>query len=190
MSRYRRIFSPGGTFSFTVVANRRRPLFLNEFARNCLRLAWNDTAEKRPFENIALCLMPDHIHCVWRLPEEDVDYSGRWSSIKSGFSRRFMAEGVAKERNGFRNTQTASGRNKRESGLWQRRFWLHVVTDDLDLERHVNYVHYNPVKHEFVSAAADWQWSTFHRYVREGIYHQDWGRKSEGICYDVDDAGE
>jgi len=124
------------------------------------------SAQKRnPFETIAVCVLPDHLHAIWELPDGDSNFSLRWSLIKSGFSRGLAADTAA----------SPSKLARRERGLWQRRYWEHAIRDDRDLERHVDYIHFNPVKHGYVSKVADWPHSTFHRYVEQGILPADWG---------------
>jgi putative transposase len=164
MTSYRRSRLPGGTFFFTVaLANRRSTLLVDEIAH--LRHAVGYVRNHHPFEIVAWVVMPDHLHAVWSLPQNDDDYAMRWRQIKAAFSRRI----------GFDEERSASRARAGERGIWQRRYWEHTIRDDLDLARHVDYVHYNPVKHGHVTRVRDWPYSTFHRYVREGIYAMDWG---------------
>jgi putative transposase len=124
------------------------------------------SVQKRyPFETIAICVLPDHLHAIWWLPEGDTDFSLRWSLIKAGFSRGLPGE---KQRS---NSKIAH----RERGIWQRRYWEHAIRNDADLERHVDYIHFNPVKHGYVSQVSDWPHSSFHRYVARGDLPEDWG---------------
>ncbi|MCK5270179.1 MAG: transposase [Sedimentisphaerales bacterium] len=174
MTDYRRAKFEGGFYFFTVVTYNRRPFLTHDLARDCLRQVWRETKQKREFEVIALCLLPEHLHCVWKLPEEDCDYSGRWAAIKSGFSRRYLSSG------GIEGSQSDSRIKKRERGIWQRRFWEHQIRDEKDLQRHVDYTHYNPVKHGLVKELEDWPWSTYHKYVQKGFYaHNDWDKIQE-----------
>jgi len=163
MSNYRRANIKGGSFFFTVVlADRSSNLLIVEIDR--LRSVYRTVQERRPFETIAICILPDHIHAIWALPQRDPDFSTRWNLIKGGFSR-----GVeARER-------SQSKAIRREKGIWQRRFWEHAIRDDADLERHVDYIHFNPVKHGHVSRVADWPHSSFHRFVERGLLERDWG---------------
>jgi putative transposase len=119
--------------------------------------------ERRPFETIAICVLPDHIHSLWALPEGDSDFSTRWSLIKSGFSRGFDPR-----------SRSESKIVKREKGR-QRRYREHAIRDDADLERHADYIHFNPVKHGYVKRVVDWPHSSFHRYVDQGLLDPDWG---------------
>jgi len=145
MSRYRRARAAGAAYFFTVtLARRDQPLLVEHIA--AIRLAYRKVAQRSPFSTVAICVLPDHLHAVWQLPEGDADYSTRWSGIKSGFSRSLPA---APQR-------THSKLVKREKGVWQRRFWEHQIRDELDLRRHVDYIHYNPVKHGLVARVCDW----------------------------------
>jgi len=164
MTTYRRNRVPGGTFFFTVVtAERHQGLLLRHIS--LLKRAFREELRQAPFANLALVVLPDHLHAVWRLPEGDTDYSNRWRRIKGRFSRS-MGRGEW-----ISDSRSAKG----ERGIWQRRFWEHTIRDEEDLRHHLDYVHSNPVKHGLVSCIADWPHSTFHAYVRAGIYPQDWG---------------
>jgi putative transposase len=163
MSRYRRLRIEGGAFFFTLsLADRSSDLLVRQIER--LRHAYAETEKRRPFDTVAICILPDHIHALWQLPNSDADYAARWSVFKSSFSRGIPA---AKKR-------SISKIAKREKGIWQRRYWEHAIRDDADFERHVNYIHYNPVKHGLVTRVADWPFSSFHRYVAQGILSGDW----------------
>ena len=164
MTNYRRSKFCGGCYFFTVVTHQRGSFLVDDLSRACLRSAWRSVRRDRPFELVALCLLPDHLHCLWRLPDGDSDFSQRWLLIKKGFTRRYLKAG------GCESAQSPSRRTKRERGIWQRRFWEHQIRDEEDLHKHVDYIHYNPVKHGLVKAVEDWPWSTYHRFVREGFY--------------------
>ena len=168
MSRYRRQFT-GSTFFFVVVAYRRRPVFCEPMLRAALRDAIQTVRATRPFTVDAWVLFPDHMHCIWTMPESDRDYSTRWAEIK-----RFVVSACRDQFHAPR-LLTTSGRKRQESTIWQRRFWEHQIRDELDMERHVDYIHFNPVKHGYVTSVCEWPHSTFHRYVRKGIYPKDWG---------------
>ena len=163
MSNYRRVRVPGGTYFITVnLLERRRRLLVEHI--DILRTAFRLTQERLPFEIVAIVVLPDHLHCIWRLPEGDDDYSSRWSQIKSQFSRKLDI----KER------RSKTRCKKRERGIWQRRFWEHTIIDDDDLKNHINYVYINPLKHGYVRNVCDWPHSSFHRDVKLGIYPQNW----------------
>jgi putative transposase len=135
------------------------------------RRAYRGVQERRPFETIAVCILPDHIHAVWALPEHDKDFAGRWNLIKGGFSRGLDAQ-----------PRALSKILKREKGIWQRRYWEHAIRDDADLERHVDYIHFQPVKHGHVTRVADWPHSSFHRFVERGLLVADWGGDLKDIA--------
>lgn len=164
MSHYRRANDPGACYFFTVVTYHRRPFLTDDLARGCLRHAWRVVRARRPFELVALCLLPDHLHCLWRLPPNDAAFSVRWASIKAIFTREYLSKGGA---------DVIRGRSyvrRQEACLWQRRFWEHRIRDEVDLSRHLNYIHFNPMKYGLAAAPEDWPWSTYHRYLREGHY--------------------
>ena len=164
MSRYHRAKVEGGTFFFTVaLADRSSDLLISAIDR--LQRIYRSVQQRHPFETVAFCVLPDHMHTVWSLPDGDADYSRRWSLIKSGFSRGLAAE----------TAPSKSKISKRERGLWQRRYWEHAIRDDADLERHVDYIHFNPVKHGHASRVCDWPHSSFHRYFERGVLPVDWG---------------
>jgi putative transposase len=161
MVLYRRNFVPGGTFFFTAaLADRRSRTLIENIA--LLRQACRVTRQERPFSIDAVVVLPDHLHVVMTLPAGDADYSGRWKRCKSLFSRL-----VAKRGGGSKN-------QRGEYTLWQRRYWEHTIRDDVDFERHVNYIHYNPVKHGLVTRVVDWPFSSFHRFVAQDILPGDW----------------
>jgi len=179
MTRYRRAEFAGGYYFFTVVTHRRRRFLTDGLARECLRTAWRAARAKKPFAMPAVCLLPDHIHCIWRLPAGDADYSGRWAMVKSSFTRIYLAAG------GVESAQCRSRQDKRERGVWQRRFWEHQIRDEQDLQRHIDYIHYNPVKHSLAASADDWPWSTYHRFVKAGFYRHRRLGDSDG-CFGED----
>jgi putative transposase len=132
-----------------------------------LRSSFKKVMEAHPFIVDAIVVLPDHLHSVWTLPEGDNDFAIRWSLIKGGFTR---------ECNGrYKGDRTASRISRNEQAVWQHRFWEHEIHDDEDFRRHVEYVHYNPVKHGYVERPAAWGFSSFGRYLREGLYPVDWG---------------
>jgi putative transposase len=163
MPNYIRAKFKGGYYFFTVVTYRRTRLFKTQLARDCLRQAISRTRARHPFETIAFCLLPDHLHCVWKLPEGDADFSTRWSSIKGTFSREYL-------RANQQERVPLSRADKGEVCIWQKRFWEHQIRDERDLQRHIDYIHYNPVKHGLAKSADDWPWSTYHQFVKEGLY--------------------
>ena len=177
MTRYRRAAS-GSTFFFTLVSHRRRPILCEDVTRNALRDAIAAVRAARPFRVDAWVLLPDHMHCIWTLPDGDSDYSTRWAQIKRSVSRNCRAALHVPA------WLSDSGRKHRESTIWQRRYWEHCIRDDIDFERHVNYIHFNPVRHGHVAQASEWPYSTFHRYVRDRIYPPDWAGGPELAAFD------
>jgi putative transposase len=178
MPQYRRADIPGATYFFTVITHRRQALLTDSRCRESLRNAINKVRLKMPFDIVACVLMPDHLHAVWQLPQNDKDFSLRWSLIKQ-YVTRDCATWLPQQ-------DLSISRAKRgEGGLWQRRFWEHFICNEKDLSRHLDYIHFNPVKHGYVSNVADWPYSTFHRYVKDGAYPEDWG----GIVETNDDNG-
>ncbi|WKJ90428.1 transposase [Methylomonas montana] len=164
MPNYRRAFIPGGTWFFTVnlLERKNNDLLIREI--NLLRETVRAVRERYPFKIDAWVVLPEHLHAVWTLPPGDADFSKRWRLIKSGFSRVLP------------KTEYRSDARKaaNERGIWQRHFWEHSIRDETDFERHVDYVHVNPVKHGLVSRVIDWPYSSFHRYVEKGVYPENW----------------
>jgi putative transposase len=169
MARYRRNFVPGGTYSFTVVAHRRRKFLTDDLARAALRQALREIRSRHPFSIDAIVLLPDHLHTVWTLPPGDDRYPLRWRQIKSRFTQEYLKHG------GVELAVSVSRQIKGERGVLQRRYFEHTVRDEADLKRCVDYVHINPLKHGLVKRVVDWPWSSFHRYVTLGEYSPDWG---------------
>lgn len=167
MSRYRRA-RDGHTYFFTLVSFRRRPILCYSPVRTALRSALIEVRQRRPFDIDAWVLMPDHLHCIWTLPSGDTNYSTRWALIK-----RLVSRSCAQEFDGGW-VPTTSRIKHRDSIVWQRRFHDHMIRDEWDFERHVDYIHFNPVRHGHADNAAAWPFSTFHRYVRKGVYPADW----------------
>ncbi|MCF8212232.1 MAG: transposase [Rhodoferax sp.] len=164
MVGYRRNRAAGGTYFFTVTLADRRARVLVEQV-DVLRGVFRAVRRARPFEVVAMVVLPEHLHALWTLPAGDADYSGRWQAIKAGFTRHLRTSGVV----------NLVPNDKGEVALWQRRFWEHTVRDETDLANHINYIHFNPVKHGLVEQVKDWPWSSFHRYVRQGLLPEDWG---------------
>lgn len=168
--QYRRTDIRGGTYFFTVnLAQRQRTLLIEEI--DVLRNVMRKVKKQHPFKIDAMVVLPDHMHAMMTLPANDRDYPVRWMLIKSGFSRKMIK---AEERN-------ESRKRKGERGIWQRRYWEHLIRDSRDYERHVDYIHHNPVKHGYVRKAADWEYSSIHQYIARGVINRDWGYTEAGI---------
>jgi putative transposase len=174
MPNYRRNFVPGGSYFFTVnLADRQQQLLTQHI--EFLRTAFRYTQKRHPFTIEAIVILLEHLHAIWGLPEGDADFAVRWRLIKTEFSRALPeGEGVSQSR--F---------SKGERGIWQRRYWEHTLRDEEDFERHVNYIHFNPVKHGHVSRVKDWPHSSFHRMVREGVLPDDWAgdARDDGVDF-------
>ena len=174
MPGYRRHRVPGGTYFFTVnLLDRKSDLLVREIG--LLREIVRYVRSGKPFRIDAWVVLPDHLHCVWTLPPGDSDYASRWQAIKTAFSTRMPATEAL--------TETQVRLNER--GIWQRRYWEHTIRNERDYAEHVDYCHINPLKHGWVSAVRDWPYSTFHEFVRKGVYSRDWA----GVAPDLK-AGE
>ncbi len=163
MSVYRRNYVVGGTYFFTVNLLDRKKTLLVDYV-DSLRESVAKVRRKRPFHIDAWVVLPDHMHAVWTLPEGDADYSGRWREIKKAFNR-YVPPGEILSR---------ARQQQGERGIWQRRFWEHTIKSEKDYRRHIDYVHINPLKHGLVMQVKDWPYSSFHNYVKKGIYPVDW----------------
>lgn len=163
---YRRYYQPGGTYFFTVVTHNRRPLLVKHIDR--LREAFRYGMAKYPFVIDGIVVLLDHLHTIWHLPDGDDNFSIRWMVIKRKFSTGFPA-----------NTLNRSKQRKREKGIWQRRFWEHAIRNEEDWHRHMDYIHYNPVKHGYCSLPSEWPYSSLHRLVQAGLYAAEWGWQLE-----------
>ncbi|MGE5220460.1 MAG: REP-associated tyrosine transposase [Chloroflexota bacterium] len=164
MANYRRNAFSGGSYFFTVnLADRRSQLLTHNIA--WLRSAFRFVAKQHPFTLDAVVVLPEHLHCIWTLPSDDADFAARWRLIKTEFSRQIAA----------REIRSPSRIAKRERGIWQRRYWEHTLRDERDFARHCDYIHFNPVKHGYVSSAAEWPFSSFKKFVGLGVYGADWG---------------
>jgi putative transposase len=163
MPNYRRAFVPGGCWFFTVNLLERRQALLVDHV-DVLREAIAATRESHPFSMDAFVVLPDHLHAIWSLPVGDSDFSTRWRLIKNRFARALP-----------KNEKLSAVRAaRRERGIWQRRFWEHLIRDEADYERHVEYCYINPLKHGLARRVSDWPYSSFHRDVRAGLFSEDW----------------
>ena len=173
MPNYRRSLVPGGTYFFTLATHRRQAILTGAASAllgSCLR----QCRRQYPFSIDAIVLLPDHLHAVWTLPKGDCDYSKRWAIIKKTFSQEWLASG------GQEQPMSEGIRRDRRRGVWQPRFWEHTIRDIDDYRRHMDYIHYNPVKHGYARCPHDWQWSSFRRLTNENVYRPDWGCSCEG----------
>jgi len=180
---YKRALIPGGTYFFTVVTHARAEFLCDGPARRLLRIAIRDCQAQRPFTVQAFVLLPDHLHCIWSMPDGDADYSTRWGVIKKAFTEAWLEAG------GGELGISVARKGDRRRGVWQPRFWEHWIRDRKDFERHLNYIHYNPVKHGLVCCPHAWPYSTFMRWVKAGVYEPSWqcaceGRQAEPITFE------
>lgn len=162
MVLYRRNRLAGGSFFFTATLRDRSSRVLAEHIAP-LREAFRTVRRQHPFRIDAIVILPDHLHTIWTLPPGDDDFPGRWRAIKSAFTRSVIKSGLSIPCN-----------KKGEYALWQRRYWEHTISDETDFQRHVDYIHFNPVKHGWAKSVADWPYSSFHHYVRRGVLGHDW----------------
>ena len=169
MSRYRRANTAGATYFFTVVTYRRQRFLCDEDVRDALKHAIQKVRTDYPFTIDAWVLLPDHIHSIWTLPPNDANFALRWQLIKRYVSRACRA------RLNHTEWMSASKTKHRELTIWQRRYWEHQIRDDNDYAKHMDYLHFNPLKHGLVNNVKDWPYSTFHRYVKAGVYDERWG---------------
>jgi len=169
--RYRRAKTKGGTYFFTVVTQARNKILCHAENATLIKSAVDTVIKKHPFGIDAFVILPDHFHCVLTLPENDNDFPTRIRLIKSYFSRNCNKQ--------YKTEVSGSRAKKKEQNIWQRRFWEHQIRDEKDYASHIDYIHFNPVKHGYVNSPRDWRHSTFHRYVEKGIYRIDWGANNE-----------
>ncbi|MGH8505455.1 MAG: REP-associated tyrosine transposase [Stenotrophobium sp.] len=164
MPNYIRATNPGATYFFTVaLADRSSRLLVDRI--DTLRSAFRSERQKHPFSIDAIVVLPDHLHCLWTLPPDDADFPNRWRRIKAAFSHALPKT----------EPRSESRLKQGERGIWQRRYWEHLIRDERDHAAHVDYIHFNPVKHGHVTQVMDWPHSSFHRFVREGVLSGDWG---------------
>jgi len=176
MTNYRRFFQDNPTWFFTVNLAERRNNRLLVDKIDALRAAFSYVKQRKRFRIDVVVIMPDHLHTIWTLPAEDIEFSIRWNMLKGHFSRSLE-----------KSERVSESRGKRgERGIWQRRFWAHSITGQQDYNRHIDYIHWNPVKHGYVKRVADWPHSSFHQFVSQGVYPENWGYSGE---FNVD-AGE
>jgi len=169
--RYRRAKTPGGTYFFTVVTFRRRKILCEPGNVELLRTAFRTVKSTYPFIIDAFVLLPEHLHCIWTLPPGDSNYPMRWNAVKKYFTQHCPCD--------YKLPPTAAQRRKRMQTIWQPRYWEHQIRDDRDFEKHCDYIHWNPVKHGLVPCAGDWPHSSFHRFVRLGLYPPDWAGNAD-----------
>ncbi len=165
--QYRRAKIPGASYFFTLVTAQRQKLFADLENVNLLREAFRHVRQKRPFVVDAAVILPDHLHCIWTLPQHDADFPTRWRLIKTYFTKHCDKK--------YRLFPNRARLKKQQQAVWQHRYWEHCLKDDADFTNHVDYIHYNPVKHRYVERPVDWVHSSIHVYIRRGILSEHWG---------------
>jgi putative transposase len=170
MSHYRRVRIQGGSYFFTVNLSDRRSTLLTD-EHDLLKKSLQSIKRKHPFKLHGWVVLPDHLHCIWTLPAKDTDYPGRWREIKKAFTNAC--------RNKYRTFPAQ---------LWQPRFWEHTIRNQTDFKNHFDYIHFNPVKHGYVEQVKNWPYSSFHYFVKAGMYIENWGGDIKPIS--MPDAGE
>lgn len=153
--QYRRAYIDGGTYFFTINLKNRNKTLLTDHI-DLLRESFRYVKNRHPFDINAMVVLPDHLHMIMTLPNSDYDFSTRIGLIKQHFTRHLNKLSQSKHT------------------IWQNRFWEHLIRDELDYENHVNYIHFNPVKHGYVKKASDWQYSSIHQYIGKGVIKEDW----------------
>ncbi|CAM2915818.1 Transposase and inactivated derivatives [Legionella steigerwaltii] len=174
MVHYRRDLTAGGMYFFTLTLRDRHSNLLTMYIKN-LGNAFRSVRKNAYFDMNAFAILPEHLHVIWQLPNNDFDYSRRWLLIKAHFTRSLIKSGLPLQPN-----------QRGEYNLWQRRFWEHRIRDELDYQRHVEYIHFNPVKHGLVESPKEWPYSSIHQFIRQGIVDPNWGGTAfEGNFGDV-----
>ena len=159
MSDYRRAYTAGGCFFFTLVTHNRNPYFADDKNIGLLRKAFRHVKKNHPFEIDAIVVLPDHLHTIWRLPKDDSNYSLRWRLIKHYVSTHIETP----------------ANHRKEKSIWQRRFWEHTIRNKNDWRNHIDYIHYNPVKHGYADHPRNWQYSSYIKALNKGWYDKSWG---------------
>ena len=156
--QYRRVYSQGGCYFFTLVTHQRNPILCDDNSITVLRNAFKNVIHKRPFSIDAIVVLPDHLHCIWTMPKDDPDFPTRWRLVKTWFTKHYDRPSDVDQRK-----------------IWQNRYWEHLLRDEKDFRHHLDYIHYNPVKHGYVTQPFDWKYSSFQRFVSAGVYDKGWG---------------
>jgi len=187
---YRRFFVPGGTYFFTLVTHNRKPLFATAAHVQLFRNAVSEVKADQPFEIVAAVVLPDHVHFVWTLPTSDDDYSKRLGRVKARFTKRLYGDEPSSNYVRRREGVSPSRTKHRESAVWQRRFWEQTIDDEGEVARVLDYVHYNPVKHRLVRCPHQWEASSFHRWVEQGLHESMWGCSCRGRRVEIFDFSD
>ena len=174
MSNYRRFYLAGGTYFLTIITYQRQPLFSDRSNITLLRSVTAQVKGEMPFNIIGAVILPEHLHFIWSLPEGDTNYSKRVGRLKVLFTKSLRGN------NNLPQNVSLSRKQHRESNVWQRRFWEHTIRDERDFAAHLDYIHYNPVKHGLVSCPHLWEYSSFHYWVKKDVYSLEWACNCKG----------
>ena len=174
MPRYRRETQPGASYFFTVISEHRQRILTDAVVRTALRAAISAVRRTRPFRIEGWVLLPDHLHAIWTLPVGDADFATRWREIKRRVTRAIGTHYYRAD------LHTAHRAAKGCGTVWQHRYWEHRIRDETDFSTHLDYLHFNPVKHGLVARVMDWPYSTFHRLVASGHYPNNWAGDAVG----------
>lgn len=159
---YKRVFIQNSCVHLIIVAYNRKPIFIDNV--DLLQKAIINAMQYFQFEIVAFCILPDHIHIIMK-PIDIYEYPKIITSIKYYFSKNFNV-GV--------ETPTYGYLNKGEKGIFQRRYYEHTIVSEKDFYTHVDYIHYNPVKHGYVNQVKEWEYSSFRKYIKDGFYDENW----------------
>jgi putative transposase len=170
---YRRWHRTWGSYFITIATHERYPIFRDARARLLLGRAFRETAANWPLTVHELVLLPDHLHLLCSIPDDEQDYSTRIRLIKKRFTRAWLAG------DGREGGQSPSRRRRGIRGVWQKRFYEHTIRNERGFRDHVVYIFMNPVKHGLVTRVVDWPWSTFQRHVAQGDLAPDWSGPTE-----------
>ena len=163
--QYKRLFVKNTYIFITIVTSKRRKILINNI--DILKRALKQTISHFNYEIYAICVLPDHLHMLIK-PYETKDYPKIIQQIKRYFSNNIDKEQIENY------TLTNSNINRKECDIWQKRYWEHTIRDESDLNKHLDYIHYNPVKHGYVNKAKDWKYSSFKKFVDMNLYKIEW----------------
>lgn len=178
---YKRLFIKGGCVFLTVVTYNRKPILVKNI--DLLRKAFKNTKKNYDFEIFAMVVLPEHFHVLLN-PKDIKEYPKIISSVKHYFSRNL--DDVGQVCPTYKNTNNNNNQNiypcpiyDRNKLVWQRRYWEHTIRDEEDLFKHLDYIHYNPVKHGLEKNVKDWEFSSFEKFVRMNNYDINWGSSED-----------
>lgn len=171
MPNYKRLFIPNSYVFLTVTTNMRYPLLIDNI--ELLRESFKRAKYAYKFNLYASVILPEHMHLII-FPENIDEYPKIIFAVKYHFSRNIDG--------GLGNPpyqKTNSKIIKKEKGIWQRRYYEHTIRNEDDLNKHLDYIHYNPVKHKYVNNVKEWEYSSFHKFVEKNMYELNWGSNEE-----------